>query len=109
MCIRDRRTIDTVAPESTVNDVGLPSANPLTINFPLVLCSVETVSCSGAVSYTHLDVYKRQVCINILYLLKYNITTHYYNNLEVCIKIYLHELHINLAELIQCLNFHTVL
>ena len=42
------RTMDTVAPVSTVNDVGLPSANPLTIKFPLVLCSVKTVCCSGA-------------------------------------------------------------
>ena len=64
MLTKSGRTIDTVAPVSPVNDVGLPSANPLTIKFPLVLCSVETVCSSGAlpVSYTHLDVYKRQEC-----------------------------------------------
>ena len=44
------RTMDTVAPVSTINDVGLPSANPLTV------------------SYTHLDVYKRQVLMVLMKL-----------------------------------------
>ncbi len=42
------RTVDTVAPMSAISDVTLQYIIPLTIKFPLVLCSVQTVCWSGA-------------------------------------------------------------
>ena len=87
MCIRDRgntsegRTAATNATVRTVFVVGPDKKIKLTLSYPMstgrnfdevlrVLDSIQLTAKHKAVSYTHLDVYKRQPCNRTVYAVK---------------------------------------